>query len=89
MPDKLFYTKTMARVYAKQGDLVRAARIYRYLLSETPGRRDLEQALAEVDRQIGDCQARDEHLRGLLGRWLALLLRANGMQKLNTLTKRR
>ena len=36
--DKTFYTVTMARVYANQGRYAEAARIYRYLLDQTPGR---------------------------------------------------
>lgn len=89
MSDKLFYTRTMAQVYVQQGDLVRAARIYRYLLLKTPGRVDLEQALDEIDRRLGGRPARAERLKGLLARWIALVLCADDMRKLNTLTKRR
>jgi len=48
------YTETMAKVYAVQGHWGKAAEIYRHLLSETPTRKDLADALAEAEKKILD-----------------------------------
>ena len=45
-------TATMARVYAEQGYLRKAADIYRRLLAEDPERSDCSAALADLERQI-------------------------------------
>jgi outer membrane protein assembly factor BamD (BamD/ComL family) len=46
------YTLTMARLYAEQGYLRKAAELYRQLIEQQPERSDLRDALAQVQRQI-------------------------------------
>ena len=83
--DDIFYTKTMAEVYADQGQLDKAAEIYRYLLNEEPERQDLIDALAEIDKKR--CEKDPEGLSQLLGTWIDLLLVHNRLQKLNKLKR--
>ncbi len=45
-------TATMARLFADQGYLRKAAQIYRHLLKQTPDSDDLRQALADVEHRI-------------------------------------
>lgn len=84
--DDIFYTKTMAKVYADQGRLDQAAEIYRYLLDKEPQRRDLIDALAEIDKKRfnKDPQGLDE----LFGTWIDLLFVHNRLQKLKKLKRR-
>jgi hypothetical protein len=42
----------MAKLYADQGYLKKAAEIYRHLLHQHPEREDIRQALDAVERQI-------------------------------------
>lgn len=42
----------MARLYAEQGYLRKAARVYRFLLEEAPDRMDLRRELAAVEEEI-------------------------------------
>lgn len=46
------YTVTMAKLFADQGYLKKAAEIYRYLIHQYPEREDIKQALNAVERQI-------------------------------------
>jgi hypothetical protein len=46
------YTAAMARLYARQGYLRKAAEIYRYLIDQEPGRNDLREALADIEGHI-------------------------------------
>ena len=82
----IFYTKTMARVYADQGQLDKAAEIYRYLLNEEPERQDLIDALAEIDKKRYEKDP--EGLSQLFGTWIDLLLAYNRLQKLKKLKRR-
>jgi len=69
-----FYTATMAKLYADQGYLRKAAEIYRYLAAQHPDRDDLQKALEEIERQIADQPAptrKDTEL--LLREWIDLL----------------
>jgi len=45
-------TATMAKLYADQGYLTKAAEIYRELAEQNPHRRDLRDALAAVEARI-------------------------------------
>ncbi|MDL2274914.1 hypothetical protein LJC22_02165 [Desulfosarcina sp. OttesenSCG-928-G10] len=47
-----FYTLTMARVYANQGQLDAALRIYRYLAAKTPDREDIRSEMAALEARM-------------------------------------
>ena len=47
-----FFTATMARLYAEQGYLRKAAQIYGYLLQLEPDREDLRECLQGLEEQI-------------------------------------
>jgi tetratricopeptide (TPR) repeat protein len=64
--DKTFYTLTMARVYADQGQYEEAARIYRYLLDQTPDRKDLREALDAVTAMLPETSEPLQDLAGLV-----------------------
>jgi hypothetical protein len=78
--DDVFYTKTMAKVYADQGQLEKAVEIYLYLLKKEPGRQDLIDAIAEID--IKRLEKDPGRLGDLLSVWLDLLLRHSRLQEL-------
>ena len=83
--DKPFYTVTMARVHALQGNLAEARRIYRYLLEKAPGRPDLVEALNAIEAREG--QRTMDDLRPLFREWLDLIFRYNKMRKLKKLNR--
>jgi hypothetical protein len=70
----------MAKVYADQGNLLKAAEIYRYLLESEPERRDLKDALSKVERRLN--VESSDYLARLFNRWIDLLLTHHNMQKL-------
>ena len=76
----VFYTRTMAKVYIDQGNLLKAAEIYRYLLESEPERRDLKDALFEIERKLNEKSPDD--LIKLFNRWMDLLLKYHNVQKL-------
>ncbi len=69
-----FYTVTMARLYADQGYLRKAAEIYRYLADRHPEDPDLSRALAEIECEMDRQQVptRKETVL-LLREWIDLL----------------
>ncbi|MBL7179343.1 MAG: hypothetical protein ABIK98_11010 [Pseudomonadota bacterium] len=83
--DDIFYTKTMAKVYADQGKLSKAAEIYNYLLKKEPACQDLIDALSELDKKRFEkgCQGLDD----LFGTWLDLLLVHRRLQTLRKLQR--
>ena len=81
--DDVFYTKTMAKVYADQGKLEKAVEIYQYILEKEPGRQDLIDALAEIDKKRFEKDP--VGLSDLLSMWLDLLLRHSRLQQLKKL----
>ncbi len=81
--DDVFYTRTMAKVFADQGNLKKAAEIYKYLLECEPGRQDLKAALSNIEKKR--FEKSPDNLEKLLGRWVDLLLTHNTMQKLKNL----
>jgi hypothetical protein len=85
MKDEVFYTRTMAKVYAGQGNLGKAAEIYTYLLKKDPGRQDLVDALAEINSKGFDKDR--ENLLVLFTEWIDLLLKYSRMQQLKKLKK--
>ena len=78
--DDLFYTRTMAKVYIDQGNLLKAAEIYRYLLESEPERRDLKDELSEIEKKLNEKSPDD--LTRLFSRWVDLLLKYHNVQKL-------
>ena len=80
--DKTFYTVTMARVYADQGKNEEAARIYRYLLDQTPDRSDLRQALEAVESMLPDSPGHWHDISDLVERWARLMVRQNTLRRL-------
>jgi tetratricopeptide (TPR) repeat protein len=76
----VFYTRTMAKVYANQGNLLKAAEIYRYLLESEPEQLDLKDALFEIERRLNEKSPED--LIKLFNRWMDLLLKYHNVQKL-------
>ena len=83
--DDPFYTVTMARVHAQQGNLEEARRVYRYLLEKEPGRQDLVAALEALETRGGPSGM--DALRPLFREWLDLIFRYNKMQKLKKLDR--
>ncbi len=81
--DDVFHTKTMAKVYADQDKLEKAAEIYQYLLKKEPRRQDLIEALAEIDKER--LKKDHEDLDELFSTWLDLLLNHGRLQKLKKL----
>lgn len=88
-PDKTFYTMTMARVYASQGKAEQAARIYRYLLDQTPDRADIRQALEEVSASMPRAPEKWAEAAGLVERWVRLVIGHNQWQRLQRAGVRR
>ncbi|MDX2454565.1 hypothetical protein [Desulfosarcina sp.] len=80
--DKTFYTVTMARVLADQGRYEEAARIYRYLLDQTPDRSDLRQALEAVTSMLPEPPGHWDDISGLIERWVRLMVRWNALRRL-------
>ena len=70
----------MAKVHADQGNLLKAAEIYRYLLECEPERRDLKDALSEIEGKLNEKSPDD--LIKLFNRWMDLLLTYHSVQKL-------
>jgi hypothetical protein len=71
-PPQLF-TATMAKLYADQGYLRKAAAIYNQLVNQEPDRQDLRDALAALEAQIGRQNTPNWKELGLLIReWIAL-----------------
>ncbi len=59
-----------------------AARIYRYLLDQTPDRSDLRQALAAVTSMLPDPPGHWDDISGLIERWVRLMVRQNALRRL-------
>ena len=78
--DTVFYTVTMARVYANQGELRKACEIYRYILEQEPDRMDVADALLEIEKKLPE--KRREALVNLISIWVELLLKYNDLEKL-------
>ena len=80
--DKSFFTVTMARVLADQGKYEAAARIYRYLLDQTPDRSDLKEALAAVSSMLPDRPGQWHEISDSIERWVRLMLKHNALRRL-------
>lgn len=88
-----FYTASMAKVYAAQGHIEKAAEVYQYLLARSPERQDLAEALAALKRAggenhpAGQLQTGTEgnyphDLSGLCEKWVRMLIRYNHIRML-------
>ncbi|MEJ2040387.1 MAG: hypothetical protein P8X55_15895 [Desulfosarcinaceae bacterium] len=68
-------TPTMAKIYAEQGYLRKAAGIYRRLLTRHPQRQDLRSALADLEEKLSRQKGPSRKELGLLLReWRDLML---------------
>lgn len=77
-----FYTVTMAKLYADQGYLRKAAQVYRQLLKKEPGREDLRLALKEIEWKIDNQTHPSQKALGLLLReWVGLLKKQNALKR--------
>lgn len=74
-PPSPFFTATMARLYAEQGYLRKAAQVYRHLLELEPHREDLSRCLQTVEEQIALQTHPSRRELGLMLREWAELLR--------------
>jgi len=84
-----FQTATMAKVLADQGHYLKAAEIYRNLLKREPHRRDLADALSEVEKRIFEAAKRPEgHLASLFDEWIELVFRYKRLRYLKSMKKR-
>ncbi|MDI6686973.1 MAG: hypothetical protein QME06_02010 [Desulfobacterales bacterium] len=80
-----FYTKTMAKVYADQGYLGKAAKIYRLLLKHEPDRKDIVDELSKIEKQLSEKALSNSVL--LLGKWIALEFKYDNLKKLKNIRK--
>ncbi len=89
MEEDVFYTKTMAKVYANQGKLKEAVTIYRHLLKKEPDRQDLIDALIDTLAEIENrrFEKGSGGLSNLFSTWLELLLAYARLQKLEKLQR--
>ncbi|MBU0987277.1 MAG: hypothetical protein KKH68_08500 [Proteobacteria bacterium] len=83
--DDIFFTKTMAKVYADQGNLGKAAEIYKYLLKNEPARQDLIDAFAEIEEKRFENNSKE--LIELFSTWIDLLLMLERLRKLRKVQK--
>jgi hypothetical protein len=82
-PSHRFFTATMARLYAEQGYLRKAAQIYRFLAQKEPERADLRRELAAVEEKIRQQTHPSTKELGLLMRDWADLIRKQQELKRN------
>ncbi len=81
-----FYTRTLAKLYVRQGHYDQAVQIYKHLLNENPGDTGLVRSLNEIEIKLkaieksGNRQSVD-----LFCRWIDLLNRNSCLKKLNNL----
>lgn len=87
--DTEIYTQTMAKIYADQGHLEKAAEIYRHLLVKEPDRQDLILASAEVEQRLQNSGRKDEaFLVSLFDQWIHMALVWKNIRRLRTLRRR-
>jgi hypothetical protein len=73
-PTSRFFSATMARLYADQGYLRKAAQVYRYLVQQAPDRMDLRRELAVVEEEIRlQTHPTQKELGLLMQDWAALM----------------
>ena len=86
MEEFTFYTQTMAKVYADQGNLKKAAKIYKYILKQYPDRIDIQNELFEIE--AGLKKKKLEDLVPLLVKWIDLMLKYDKLQRLEKFQKK-
>jgi hypothetical protein len=80
----------MAKIFADQGYLGRAAEIYRRLVARYPHRRDLLNALAQVEGRLAEQKGPSRKEVGfLLREWRDLVLRYNRTERISQTQKGR
>jgi hypothetical protein len=68
------FTLTMARLYADQGYLRKAAEVYRHLIEQHPNRPDIQQALGDIEQRIEQQPVPTKKELSLMYReWIALM----------------
>jgi hypothetical protein len=72
--DRVFFTRTMARVYADQKKWDLAIEIYRYLLSRDPEDARLAEELSAVQEAAAAAAPGPEHLTALVSEWVELMI---------------
>ncbi len=83
----VFYTATMAKVYAGQGNFKKAEEIYRYLLGKDPANLDIIHALSEIEKKTRANHFEvPPHLVLLFNTWINLEVKYNTLKKLNKIT---
>jgi hypothetical protein len=82
-PSRPFFSATIARLYADQGYLRKAAHVYRYLLREQPDRMELRRELAAVEENIRLQTHPSKKELGLLIRDWGALMRKQRQTKRN------
>jgi tetratricopeptide (TPR) repeat protein len=79
-----FDTATMAKVYAQQGYLRKAAAIYRRLIATNPDRYDLRQALEALEKDMAGRQGPTrKEVALLLREWRDLISQYKSMKQGN------
>lgn len=87
--DIAVYTKTMARIYADQGHLEKAALIYRHMIRSAPDEQDLLDELARIEEKLaGESTGRNAALAGLFGAWRDAMQAVGAIQKLRRMQRR-
>jgi len=82
--DTVFYTATMAKVYAGQGNLKKSEEIYRYLLEKDPANPDIMDALSEIEKKkSANHFEAPQKLVLLFNKWIDLVLKQDKLKKLN------
>jgi hypothetical protein len=71
--NEIFNTKTMAKIHADQRNFKKAIEIYHYLLGKEPGRSDIIDALADLERLR--VRKKVEDLVPLIEMWIILVLK--------------
>ena len=82
----VFYTATMAKIHADQGNLAKAAEIYRHVLQQEPDRQDLIEALVRVEKKR-EAKSQDA-LVALFSEWIDLLFTYTKVNTLNRIRRR-
>ena len=84
------YTITMARIYAGQGHLEKARRIYRHIIAQNPADLDAREALNELDTQIanGGREADKPDLSERIKEWADLAGQYNRIQRIKKLAQK-
>lgn len=89
--ESVFNTVTMAKMHAKQGYLKKAAKIYQYLLEQDSGSKDINDALAEIERKKIEnghdmkTGTKSDNLASLFDEWFELIFKYKKYKKLKNL----